>query len=158
MTHKISKEQLSALQFERVWVREAEFLDTSSQQAVPSKSGEIGVKLDVNVSYSDDGARSFVTVRVVLEPLAGSELFTKLSAAVEGAFSVRAGVPADKIKTFSTFQAPVLLLPYVRQVITNLTAQARCGALVMPPINMAEVTKSMRESAEKAEASQTTPE
>lgn len=158
MTHKISKEQLSALVFERVWVRQAEFLDTSNQKAVPSKMGEIGVKLEVTVSYSDDGARSFVTVRAVLEPPADSELFTRLAAAVEGAFSVRAGVPAEKIKTFSTVQAPVLLLPYLRQVITNLTAQARCGALVMPPINMAKVIKAMRDSAEKAELSQTTPD
>ena len=97
-------------------------------------------------------------MRAVLEPPADSELFIRLSAAVEGAFSVRAGVPTEKIKSFATVQAPVLWLPYVRQVITNLTAQARCGALVMPPINMAEVIKAMRESTEKAESSQTTPE
>jgi preprotein translocase subunit SecB len=146
MKHKVSDEQLSALRFERVWVREATFLDVEGEQATlaPQELEGVGIQLDVRVAYSERGDRAFVTVRASLESPSNKQFFLKLAAAVEGAFSLRREADPKLLHTFATVQAPVLLVPYLRQVITNLTAQSRVGAMVLPPLNMVEITKAMQ--------------
>ena len=158
MNHKVSNEQLSALQFERVWVREATFLDVEGHQSPPppQELEGVGIQLDVKVAYSEQGDRAFVTVRASLESPADKRFFSKLAAAVEGAFTLRSGADPKLLQTFATVQAPVLLVPYLRQVITNLTAQSRVGALVLPPLNMVEITKAMQAQTTK-EAAPATP-
>ena len=151
MKQNVSKEHLSTLRFERVWVREATFLDVEGDQApLPSQELEgVGIQLEVKVSYSEKGDRAFVTVRASLESPSDKRFFVKLAAAVEGAFALRHGAEPKVLQNFATVQAPVLLLPYLRQVITNLTAQSRVGAMVLPPLNMVEVTKAMQAQSAK---------
>ncbi len=146
MTHKVSKEQLSTLRFERVWVREATFRDVQGDQAAlpPQELEGVGIQLDVKVAYSEKGDRAFVTVRASLESPPDKRFFLDLAAAVEGAFALRSGADPKLLRTFATVQAPVLLVPYLRQVITNLTAQSRVGAMLLPPLNMVEITKAMQ--------------
>jgi preprotein translocase subunit SecB len=149
MTHPVKPQELSVLRFDRIWVREAVFVDSLDDQSPPAPEdlAGIGISLEVRAEPGGRGDRAFVTVRAVLEPPAGKALFLKLSAAVEGAFSLQPGTDPERLRGFASLQAPVLLLPYLRQVITDLTAQSRLGALVLPPINMAEVTRAMREEA-----------
>ena len=151
MTHNVSTEQLSTLRFERVWVREATFVDVEGDQAPlpPQELEGVGIQLNVKVAFSEQGDRAFVTVRASLESPADKHFFVKLAAAVEGSFALRQAADPKVLHTFATVQAPVLLLPYLRQVITNLTAQSRVGAMVLPPLNMVEITKAMQAQATK---------
>lgn len=160
MKQRVSGEQLSALQFERVWVREATFIDNEGDQTlVPQQAfDEVEIQLEAKAVYSERGDRAFVTLRASLESPPKTRLFVKLAAAVEGTFSVRAGTDPQRLQRFATVQAPVLLMPYLREVITKLTAQSRLGALVIPPLNMAEIMKEMQsQAAEKPNATPATP-
>jgi preprotein translocase subunit SecB len=146
MKHSVSAEQLSELQFERVWVREASFLDIDGEQSViPAQDLQgVGIHLEVKVGLSAQGDKAAVVVRASFEPKPEQRLFLKLAAAVEGLFALRGTPDRRRLEQFATTQAPVLLVPYLRQVITTLTAQSRVGAIVLPPLNMLEITKAMR--------------
>lgn len=146
MSHKVSSDQLSALRFERVWVREAVFQDVEGTRDVvnPKDLLNVEIRVEVKAKYSAQGDQAFVSVRATLEPPPGQKTFQQISAAVEGAFSVRGSVDRERLEGFATTQAPVLLLPYLRQVITSLTAQSRVGAVIIPPLNMLEITKAMK--------------
>lgn len=146
MKHQVSSDQYSLLRFERVWVREAAFVDAEGE-LTPLTAGELkglGIDLELKVAYSPNRDQAHVTLRATLRPPPGKDWFQKLSAAVEGAFAVSPGAEKDRLEQFATLQAPVLLVPYVREVITTLTAQSRLGALILPPLNMAEIIKAMR--------------
>jgi preprotein translocase subunit SecB len=149
MKHRVSDDQLSALQFERVWVREATFLDVEGEHAPvpPQDIADVPIHLEVKVNYTAQGDRAYVMLRASLDPPTERRLFLKLSAAVEGAFLLRGPADLPRLQGFATTQAPVLLVPYLRQVITMLTAQSRVGAMVLPPLNMVEITKAMRSPA-----------
>ena len=151
MTHKVSSDQLSALRFERVWVREAVFHDVENTHDAVSPKDHVNVeiRIEVRATYSARGDQAFVTVRAVLEPPSGQKLFQQLSGAVEGAFSVRGNLDRERLEGFATTQAPVLLLPYLRQLLTSLTAQSRVGAVIIPPLNMLEITKAMKTQAKE---------
>ncbi len=153
MKHKIEPQQLSALRFERVWVREATFVDVEETELAPTNELEgIEILLDVKVTYGDGGDRAFVTVRATLEPPADKRLFAKLTAAVEGVFTLRDAPDRTVLAGFASLQAPVLLVPYLRETITSLTAQSRLGPVLLPPLNMAEVIKAMQAQSRSTEA------
>lgn len=146
MKHKVEPQQLSALRFERVYVTEAAFVDAEGErEPVPSQELEgIGIQLDVKVLFSESGDRAFVTLRANLEPPPDRRLFAKLAAAVEGVFSLRHETNREALAGFASLQAPVLLVPYLRETLTSLTAQSRLGPVLLPPLNMAEVIKAMQ--------------
>jgi len=153
MKHKVEPQQLSALRFERVWVREATFVDIDETEPTLTNELEgVEIQLEVKVTYADGGDRAFVTLRATLEPPADKRLFAKLSAAVEGTFALRKGPDRAALAGFASLQAPVLLVPYLRETITSLTAQSRLGPILLPPLNMAEVIKAMQAQAAPAEA------
>lgn len=146
---QVSREHFSELQFERVWVREAIFLDIEGEQAPvpPTEQAARAITIEVKTSHTPQGDHATVFLRASLEPNPEQRFFVKLSAAVEGAFSLRGHPDRQRLEEFASVQAPVLLVPYLRQVITMLTAQSRVGAIIMPPLNMIEITKAMRREA-----------
>lgn len=140
MSQPVRPQDRSALQFERVWTREALFVDLEDEQEpiAPALIESVEIRLEVRIASSDEGRRAFVTLRAVLEPPAGTRLFSRLSAAVEGAFTTSDNSPA-RLSEFSRLQAPVLLLPYLRAVVSSLTAQTRLSTVVIPPLNMVQL-------------------
>ena len=78
MKHKVSSDQLSALRFERVWVREATFLDVEGDQSAPPprELEGVGIQLEVKVTYSEQGDRAFLTVRASFESPTDKRLAT----------------------------------------------------------------------------------
>jgi preprotein translocase subunit SecB len=147
MKQPIKPEHHSVLRFDRVWVREACFTDYPDQQECPPKerlsNAKLGLDVKVNLLKASD--RALVTLRVVVTPTGTPPLFKQLSAAVEGEFSVAPGSAEGSLERFASLQAPVLLLPYVRQVVTNLTAESRIGPFIVPPLNMTSIIETLRQ-------------
>jgi preprotein translocase subunit SecB len=129
------------LNFEHVWVREAVFVDVEDDFAIlpPDQLRAISMKLEVKVTFTEGGNRAFVRLRAAIDPPVERPSFARLSAAVEGAFTMAEGRDAERLTRFARAQAPVLLLPYLRSVVSNLTALSRIGTVVLPPINMIQL-------------------
>lgn len=150
----IAKTDHSALQFDRVWVREVTFIDNPEEtEPTQASAAELGIRLEVSLRFSEDNRLSFVTLRAVLDPPSGKPLFTKLTAAVEGLFRMSDGDP-QRLQEFSRLQAPVLLLPYLRTAISTMTAESRLSAVILPPLNMTQLVHRMNEALEAGARSQ----
>lgn len=154
-THRAIPDNRSALAFNSVWTREAIFIDTAEEYQPASAIDicrDVTVRLEVTVKLADLGRRAFVRLRAQVDPPAAVAAFSKLSAAVEGVFSLFDGDDQSKLNAFARGQAPVLLLPYLRAVISSITAQSRMGAIVLPPINMVQIIERMQSSTEIEQA------
>ncbi len=53
-----------------------------------------------------------------------------------GRFRVRGVATSVSVENFARFSGPAILMPYVRQHITLLTAAGQAGPLVLPPLNV----------------------
>jgi preprotein translocase subunit SecB len=126
---------LSGYNLLRVYLRSAEL------KAVPPPSEA----KSHNVSFGWDW-------RFLKEPRAFEVLLTlaiepskehPYSASVEavGRFRQNSDAPAVEFERFVTLQAVAILLPYVRQYLTNLTVNTRAGAYYLPSVNVAELMK-----------------
>ena len=136
-------EHRSFISFDHVWVREVVFQDFDDDFSSPGGSGDSRVRLEIAVRRDPNSRTAHVRLKAVVEGNEGSGPFAKLSAVVEGAFTLSDGVNDDRLEQFTSQQAPVLLLPYLRATLSSLTAQSRSGAFVLPPINMVQVIESM---------------
>lgn len=64
----------------------------------------------------------------------------KLEANVLGVFEEQEGSPLS-LKEFSEIQAPALLFPYLREVITTITTKSPIGPVIIPPTNILALIK-----------------
>jgi len=149
----VRAEDKSVLRFDRVWVREATFIDADDlTDSISARDLEVEIRLEVRVTLADSGQRAFVLLRAVVEPPKDVRAFSRLAASVEGSFTI-AETETPRLAEFAHQQAPVLLLPYLRSAITDLTALSRFGPIIIPPLNMMGVVSRMAELARSAEHS-----
>lgn len=80
----------------------------------------------------------------------------RITAAIVARFVAGSLDPKLKVGAFARYNALSFLLPYVREIITSLTARGPHGAVVLPPINAQQVADTFNEAittaAKQAEA------
>jgi hypothetical protein len=101
----VGPEDLSALRFERVWVREAVFVDSSDSALLPAAAlQDLAINLGIGAQITEAGDRATVSLCVQVEPPAEPAQFVRLSATVEGAFSIADGADKERLsQTPGTF-------------------------------------------------------
>ncbi|HET7586444.1 MAG TPA: protein-export chaperone SecB [Gemmatimonadaceae bacterium] len=55
---------------------------------------------------------------------------------VVGRFEPDPASPNLSLTDFANHQAPALVMPFVRELIANITARSRVGPILLPPINI----------------------
>ena len=73
---------------------------------------------------------------------ASKETPDEMEAVVVGTFEVIGEVQSIEMRKFVSLNAPALLMPYVRQAITNLSAHGPHGHFFLPPINVVVLSQS----------------
>lgn len=92
----------------------------------------------------DGGKRLFITLRA--DPMSHlAEKPFEMRIVLVGVFeAVRdSNLPLEE---FAEKQAPALLVPYLREVIANITSRSTCPALVLPPLNVHALIEASRRS------------
>lgn len=146
LDHTINSSDQSAIAFTRIELREAVFRDADGE--VPASWEDqlqnFGIRIEVRLQMPDDGASMTVFIKATVVPPEDVPLMKDLSVTVSGTFTMSGEGAAARLREFGLSQAPLLVWPYVRQAISNVTAQSRFGAFVIPPINMQTVLEEMR--------------
>ncbi len=66
-----------------------------------------------------------------------------------GFFSVLEGQENLTLEEFSKVNAPALILPYLREVIANMTLRSGINPIILPPINIKSIIDTTTKSAKK---------
>jgi len=99
-------------------------------------------KLDFDYNYmiTDEGQGLFVELSVDVMKNIEKPAFD-LKFVLLGIFSVEQDKENMDIKLFAENNAAAILMPYAREVISNITSRTPCPALIMPPVNVMAVLK-----------------
>jgi preprotein translocase subunit SecB len=99
----------------------------------------------INVDFDFDVQRTFPTPRELIV-VAQVAIFEKesdppfrLRVAYSGKFSVTDDANLDLFRRFARYSAPGILIPYLREVITTVSARSGLGALIMPPVSVQQL-------------------
>jgi preprotein translocase subunit SecB len=76
----------------------------------------------------------------------------RLTVSYEGRFSVDNDATVELLRRFARYNAPGMVLPYLREAVTALTARSGIGSLVMPPVNIQRLVDSIEKKREGAES------
>ena len=109
---------------------------------------ELAINASVNVSNEAAGAAVFLNVHVTPDPKWQPY---RVEVTVSGVF-VGENTTRQQFDQFCRLNAPVILFPYIRQIVHALTAEAQYGSVIMDPVNMQEMLSGSkwRESAKPA--------
>jgi preprotein translocase subunit SecB len=83
-----------------------------------------------------------VLVSITIDPSAAR--CERFGSHVVGRFRRLAEKPSVDLQAFVTLQAVAILMPYVRQMLSGLTAQSEAGAYYLPVVNVARLMAGMK--------------
>jgi preprotein translocase subunit SecB len=125
----------SAIRFERVWLRALRFDDRPANAAPADPRREIELSLDVAVNVSDDNSQATVAITMKVSPKTEDD-FESLTATLEGLFRPASDDARTQLRSFAEKQGAALLVPFMREIVANVTARTRSGASIIPPLNL----------------------
>jgi len=117
------------------WVFEEVPTPDRPKQSEPANV-EISVVAIVGL-VSDSNAEVRLTFRIIPDPAARPY---SIQMELVGSFGCHGGT-REQLLQFCQVNAPVILFPYARQAINELTSNARFGAVRLPLMNLNEVLK-----------------
>jgi preprotein translocase subunit SecB len=84
--------------------------------------------------------------------------YLDIIAAIIGRFSINPEQVTINIRQFSTVNAPAIMMPYLREIVYNITGRSPMPPLSLPLINFVESAKEIKPAEEKIEAPETKKE
>lgn len=106
------------------------------------KDLEILQSVDIQQNYDNERGR-FVEVIMDVSVKDEDDSFV-FFIRMKGGFLGTEEMPQDVFEKFSTVNAPAIMYPFIRSIITNYTAQANIPPIILPTINFASKIKEKR--------------
>lgn len=97
-----------------------------------------------------------VTVLVGIRPQLGSSF--SFEAEITGQFERLDGPQVISLEDFSRINGPALVMPYARELVTDVTARTRHGVIIIPPVNVVQLVLDEEKSAEATNPESLPPE
>ena len=113
-------------------------------------------KFDFDHGYSDSNhLHGWSKFRITLDLLTETDEKELANFNVEyiGEFSVEGGSENMDLEDFLKFYSPAILLPYIRQHISDMTMRCGLPPFIIPPLNIPDLIKTMQKSVPEKEQS-----
>jgi preprotein translocase subunit SecB len=107
-------------------------------------------KIAINRAAFEDPAAIEVTVVLFISPEQGVESRYSLEVAVTGRFETDTTAPNMPLSEFARYNGPAVVMPFVREIVANITARSRRGLVLLPAVNVQALVN--RESAVQTES------
>lgn len=123
----------SGIQFTAVVVDRLVFSDLSPGEKKPAS---LEFSFGIRRTFYKEPDSVEVSFLVKIGPPAGTASRFALEADVTGRFERADTATGMTLEEFSKTNAPALVMPYAREVVTNITARSRHGTIFIPPVNV----------------------
>jgi preprotein translocase subunit SecB len=124
----------SGYNLERVYVAEMSFIGHPVSEGDPEA---LGTEMTLGFSFDwqvEEDLSFTVMLSATVEPFRDRP--ETIAVTVNGLFRSADGTHSVPVIDFIRFNAPALLMPFVRQTIALLTSQGLFGSLLLPPMNV----------------------
>lgn len=114
-------------------------LDFSREPKI--NSPKIDLAFNSNISFTEDKKHLIYEMGCDVSDI--NKAF-RLSCKMIGMFSAINGAENMQLDEFSKVNAPALILPYLREIVTTTTVRAGLTPVVFPPINVASIFSKLK--------------
>ena len=114
------------------------FLSTLSFERKPflSETKQIEVDFSVDRNISKDGKSLALVLKCFINEKKGA---FNIKCSIVGLFEKEDSTSKMSLESFAESNAPALLFPYLREVISTTTLKAKIGPIVLPPVNIRNI-------------------
>lgn len=116
------------INFDTVFLKEIEF-----KRLLKINSSQIDIDFTSHVSFSEDKMRLIYELGCTVNDKSG--VFS-LRCTMVGIFSCVNGAENMTLAEFAKSNAPALIMPYIRELVTTTSIRAGLNPVVFPPINV----------------------
>ena len=88
-----------------------------------------------------DGEFAEAVVHMVVKPAPPEDSLFLLEVSVAGRFELDKSAPNMPLDEFMRLNGPTIVIPFVREMVTNITARSRNGIVFLPAINVVELVR-----------------
>lgn len=100
------------------------------------KPSEFKYDFNIKDTYKIEGTKLFCILDI--------SLYDKFNLELTGIFEAIEGEENLNLEKFAKVNAPALLIPYAREVISNITSRTPLPYLLLPPINVLAMKKNTK--------------
>lgn len=100
---------------------------------------EININFKSNTQLSDDKKNLIFEINTSLNDLKSNAF--NLSFTMVGFFDIDKDNENMPLENFANNNAPALMIPYIREVIHNITLRSGLKPIIIPPLNIISITK-----------------
>lgn len=113
-------------------------LDFKREPTIQPKP-ELRTSYNINISTSDDKKKMSIEVTAQVEEMANSSF--SLECGMAGIFSVDEDFENMKLEEYGKINGPALIFPYLREMISSVTAKSGMNPVILPPTNIVALSK-----------------
>ncbi len=111
---------------------------TFKREVTIDESAMNDVKMSVNLELSEDSKKLSIKVTCSINDENKNPGFY-VKCVMVGFFSQSENDSNMSLKDFARLNGPALMIPYIREVISNITLRSGIKPFMLPPINMAAI-------------------
>ena len=135
--------------FQGVFLDRVAFTDVGRGALPPT---ELQFNFGLRRHVLEEGRAAEVTVALGITPQ-GGESSMSLVVEMTGRFEVLPGERGMGLEAFLQHSGPALIMPFLREVVANLTSRSRLGQILFPPINVVALVEDGEKTAKPDAAS-----
>jgi len=130
----MKKHEHQGISFEKVILEKVNFeIDPLYSFGDAPLSVKIGIKPSKEFSPEKRELKLILNTEINIKGVEPSPM--KISLSVAGYFSITGDNDSVVLEEFSDIQAPAMLFPFVREIVSNLTMRTDFKPLLLPPTN-----------------------
>jgi len=131
----MNREEQPGIYFVGLWLDHITFQDVESRDERPDN-----LEFAVNVVRTPVPEVNGIDITLELS-MRGDEGDSPffLSVGTTGRFVTDTAHPNMDLSAFAKTNGPALIMPFVREMVANITARSRNGPVLMPPVNVAKM-------------------
>lgn len=121
------------INFNTVFLKEIQF-----HREPDINSNQLNIDFNSNISFSDD--KQQLVYELGCNVSDKNNVFS-LHCSMIGIFSVMESSQNMELEKFAEYNAPAIMMPYIRELVTTTTVRAGLNPVTFPPINILSIFK-----------------
>jgi len=106
----------------------------------PNKNLSLNYNFEYSKELQESSANASLSLKLIVNNEDG-EMILQLGCTYVGVFCIQEDEPNMELDNFLQFNAPAIVLPYIRHFVHSVTAQAGIEPIILPPINILALLK-----------------
>ncbi|MFA6878365.1 MAG: protein-export chaperone SecB [Fusobacterium sp.] len=126
----------SEITFNEYWIENMIFNKNinfeESEEGIP-------LKIDISPGYKKEKNNLYVSVTLNLFEKNNSEFPFYLTLKIVGVFTIEENISDLKLENYKKINCLAILFPYIRALVSTITANANVPPLILPPLNITKL-------------------